>query len=311
MIRPTPNAAARAEAVSPIAAVEADLVAPGFFGDMAALTKARLSTLVLVTTLVGFCMGSGEAFDWFLLCRALFGTALATASAAVLNQVLERKVDRLMRRTRNRPLPAGRMKTTTALGLGILLGVASFIYLMHRVNPLSAWLSLATLIVYVLIYTPMKRRTAWCVTVGAVSGGLPPLIGWAAARGTLDAPAWILFGVLFLWQIPHFLAIAWMYRDEYAQAGFVMLRSNDINGLKTARESLLFSLALALLTLVPLVCGLATPLYGVGALLCDALLLTCAVQFLVERNRPTARRLFFASIIYLPLLLGLMVFTKA
>lgn len=306
----TPPETAAAPVPPAVAPFEADIAPPGILGDMAALTKARLSTLVMVTTLVGFCMGSAGAFDWFLLCRVLFGTALVAASAAVLNQVIERDVDRLMQRTKNRPLPAGRMKAGTALGLGVLLAVAGFIYLMNRVNPLSAALSAATLGVYLSLYTPLKRRTSWCVAIGAVSGGIPPLIGWAAARGSLDVGGWILFGVLFFWQMPHFLAIAWMYRDEYAQAGFVMLRRNDIGGVKTARESLLFSIALALVTLIPVVCGMATALYIAGALACDALLLLCAAQFLVHRDRPTARRLFFASILYLPLLLGLMVATK-
>ena len=301
-----------AASVPPAAATfETEIAPPGILGDLVALTKARLSTLVLVTTFVGFCMGSGETTDWFLLFRALFGTALVAASAAVLNQVMERKVDRLMQRTKARPLPAGRMKTGTALGLGVLLAVAGFIYLLNRVNPLSATLAAATLGVYLLLYTPSKRRTAWCVTVGAISGGIPPLIGWAAATGSLAPAAWILFGVLFLWQMPHFLAIAWMYRDEYAQAGFIMLRRNDIGGVKTARESLLFSVGLTLVTLIPVFCKMATAFYFFGAFVCNGLLLFCAVQFLIHRNRPSARRLFFASIIYLPVLLGLMVMTKA
>lgn len=283
---------------------------PGWMADLMMLTKARLSALVLVTTSVGFCMGSTGAFDWFLLFRVLFGTALVAASASVLNQFIERKVDRLMDRTRHRPLPAGRLQPTTALGLGVLLAVAGFIYLANRVNLLSAGLAVVTLAVYVLLYTPLKRRTAFCVTVGAISGGLPPMIGWAAARSSLDAGAWVLFGVLFLWQTPHFLAIAWMYRDEYAQAGFVMLRRRDIGGLCTARESLLSAIALTVVTLLPVFLGMVSRSYLAGALLCNLALLTCAGQFLLHRDRLTARRLFFGSIIYLPLILGLMVFGK-
>ena len=285
--------------------------ASNWLGDFMMLTKARLSSLVLVTTFVGFCMGSRGAIDWFLLFRVLFGTAFVAASAAVLNQVIERRVDRLMARTKHRPLPAGRMKTSTALGLGSLLAVAGFIYLLNRVNPLVATLAALTLVVYLLFYTPLKRRTAWCVTVGAISGAIPPMIGWSAARPSLDAGAWILFSVLFFWQMPHFLSIAWMYRDEYAQAGFVMVRRNDIGGQKTARESLLFTLALTLVTVLPVAWKMASPAYLAGALLCNALLLGCAAQFLIHRNRDCARRLFFASILYLPLLLGLMVLTKA
>ena len=295
------------DAALPIPAIHA----PGMAGDLMMLAKARLSTLVLVTTSVGFCMGSVGDFDWFLLLRVLFGTAMVAGSAAVLNQFIERKVDRLMDRTKDRPLPAGRMQPTTALGLGVLLAVAGFIYLMDRVNTPAALLAAATLAVYLLFYTPLKRRTSFCVTVGAISGGLPPMIGWAAARGSVDAGAWILFGVLFFWQMPHFLAIAWMYRDEYAQAGFVMLSRCDIDGLCTARKSLLSTIALTLVTLLPISLKMVTPWYLAGALVCDAALLFCAVLFLLHRDRPSARRLFFASISYLPLLLGLMVFAKA
>ncbi len=297
--------------VAPALAVAPEVViTPGLFGDLLILTKARLSILVLVTTTVGFCMGESSALDWFLLFRVLFGTALVAGSAAILNQYMERKVDRLMDRTRQRPLPAGRMQPSTALALGVLLAVAGFIYLLNRVNLPAAALAAATLGVYLLFYTPLKRRTAFCVTVGAISGGLPPMIGWAAARSSLDAGAWVLCGVLFFWQMPHFLAIAWMYRDEYAQAGFVMLRRRDIGGLCTARESLLSSIALTVVTLLPYFLKMVSAIYLPGAILCDSLLIACAVQFLLHRNRASARRLFFASIIYLPLLLGLMVATK-
>jgi protoheme IX farnesyltransferase len=307
-IPPEITVAAAAAASAPI---EVEIETPGWFGDFMVLTKARLSALVMVTTCVGFCLGSGEAFDWFLLFRVLFGTAFVTASAAILNQVIERKVDRLMARTKNRPLPSGRMRTGTALGLGVLLAVAGFIYLFDRVNSLAAYLSALTLGVYVLLYTPLKRRTAWCVAIGGISGAIPPLIGWAGAQNSLDAGAWILFGVLFCWQMPHFLSIAWMYRDEYAQAGFFMLRCNDIGGQKTARESLLYTLALVVITFLPVLWKMASPAYLVGAVLCNVVLLACAARFLTHRDRASARRLFFASIIYLPLLLGLMVCTKA
>ena len=203
------------------------------------------------------------------------------------------------------------MRTSTALGLGVLLAVAGLIYLTLRVNVLCASLAALTLGVYLLFYTPLKRRTSWCVAIGAISGAIPPMIGWAAARQSLDAGAWILFGVLFFWQMPHFLAIAWMYRDEYAQAGFVMLRRNDIGGLKTARESFLAALALSAITALPVIFKIATAGYLAAAAFCDAFLLLCAIHFLIHRNRASARRLFFASIIYLPLLLGLLVLGRA
>jgi protoheme IX farnesyltransferase len=299
----------REEAIAAPLPIPVPIEAPGFVADLMTLTKARLSTLVLVTTFVGFCMGA-EELDWFLLLRTLFGTTLVAAAAAVLNQFAETKVDRLMDRTKDRPLPAGRMERSTALALGVLLAVAGIIYLANRVNPLAAILALATLGIYILLYTPLKRRTSFCVTVGAVSGAIPPMIGWAAAHGTLAPGAWILFGILFLWQMPHFLAIAWMYRDEYAQAGFFMLRRNDIGGLKTARESLLFTFALVGVSVLPAAVGIVRPIYLGGTLIFGTVLFACAMQFLTDRTKPTARRLFFASILYLPLLLGLMVLTK-
>lgn len=303
----TASAVAAPPVELPVEPVE---VSPGWFGDLMMITKARLSLLVLVTTSVGFGLASGPSIDWFLLFRVLFGTALVAASAAVLNQFIERRVDRLMNRTRHRPLPAGRMRSGTALGLGVLLAVAGSIYLLNRVNPLAAALAGLTLVVYLLFYTPLKRRSAWCVSVGAVSGAIPPMIGWAAARPSLDAGAWILFGVLFFWQMPHFLAIAWMYRDEYAQAGFFMLRPHDLGGLKTARESLLAAFALAAVSFLPVALGLAGLFYLAGAAIFNLLLIICAVQFLIHRSRASARRLFFASILYLPILLGLMVLNR-
>jgi protoheme IX farnesyltransferase len=279
--------------------------------DVMMLTKARLSTFVLITTFVGFLMASGNDIDWFLLFRTLFGTAFVAASAAVLNQFMERHVDRLMPRTRNRPLPSGRMQPETALGLGVLLAAAGLVYLTLRVNSLAASLAGATLGIYLFCYTPMKRRSPWCVSIGAISGAIPPMIGWVGARPSLNAGAWILFGILFFWQMPHFLAIAWMYRDEYAQAGFVMLRRKDIDGVKTALEAVVTAILLLAVTLLPAFMKLALPFYGVTALICNLLVCWCAVRFFMDRSRANARRMFFASIFYLPVLLALLVFCKA
>lgn len=275
-------------------------------GDLMMLTKARLTMLVLMTTAMGFGFGSSRGMDWFLFFRVMFGTAFVAASASVFNQFFERNVDRLMRRTKDRPLPAGRMAPATALGLAMLLGVAGLIYLLNRVSPLCGELAAGTLITYVAVYTPLKRKSAWCVTVGAISGAIPPVIGWAAATGGLGAGAWILFGILFFWQMPHFLALAWMYRDEYAQAGFHMLRRRDIAGIKAATESLVCAVALTVVTLLPAFLGLAHPLYVVAAVACDGWLLACAVLFLSGRSRSSARRLFMASILYLPLVMALL-----
>ncbi len=283
----------------------------GWLGDLMVLTKARLSLLVIITTFVGFCTASGARFDWLLLFHAVFGTTLAAFSAAVLNQFIEIKVDRLMERTRHRPLPAGRMQRGTALALGVGLGVTGVAWLWIFANPLSAVLAAATIFIYLALYTPLKRRTALCTIVGAVSGAIPPMIGWTAVQPSLGLGAWVLFGILFTWQMPHFLAIAWMYRDEYAQAGFVMIQRDDPTGAATAMQSLLYTFALIIITLVPFHAGMNNSIYLGGALLLDGVMLLYAVQFLVDRNRASARRLFFASILYLPVILGLMVFTKA
>jgi len=285
----------------------------GLANDLLTLTKARLSLLVVITTFVGFCMASGPHLDWVLLLHTIGGTTLAAAAAAALNQWMESHVDRLMERTRHRPLPAGRMKPHNALWFGVLLGAAGVVWLALTAGTLSAALAAATIIIYLLLYTPLKRRTAWCTIVGAISGAIPPVIGWTAAQPSqndLGAGAWILFGILFTWQMPHFLAIAWMYRDEYAQAGFVMLKRADRSGSTTALISLLFTLALCVIAFVPFITGLASPVYGAIAALLNLAMLWFAGRFIVDRSRNTARSLFFASILFLPLLLGTMVFTK-
>ncbi|RYD76906.1 MAG: protoheme IX farnesyltransferase, partial [Verrucomicrobiaceae bacterium] len=217
----------------------------------------------------------------------------------------------LMERTKNRPLPGGRMKSGTALLFGIGMTIAGVAYLWILANPMSAYLAAATVVIYIAFYTPLKRRTAFCTIVGAVSGAIPPVIGWTAARPSLDLGAWVLFGILFTWQMPHFLAIAWMYRDEYAQAGFVMLKRDDRTGSATAIQSLAFTVALAAVSVVPFFSGSNGVVYLIGALVLNGVMLVFAMQFLVQRTRISARRLFFASIIFLPILLGLMVLTKA
>ena len=303
MSRATPDAAAL-EAVP-------DLAEPGLLTDLMTLTKARLSLLVIITTFVGFCMASGAHLDWLQLFHAVGGTTLAAAAAAVLNQRIETKVDRLMERTRHRPLPAGRMQPATALVLGIALGTAGTVWLWFTTTAMAAYLAAATILIYIAFYTPLKRRTSLCTIVGAVSGAIPPVIGWTAVRPSFDLGAWVLFGILFTWQMPHFLAIAWMYRDEYSQAGFVMVRRDDLTGTHTAGQSLLYTLALLVITAVPFFANLNSSLYLVFALLLDSVMLICALRFLFDRTRPIARQLFFASIFYLPLILGLMIFTKA
>ncbi len=282
---------------------------PGILADLLDLTKARLNLLVLITTFVGYWMGASQ-IDWLRLAQAMLGTALCAASAAAFNQLWEVKVDALMARTADRPIVAGRMKRGAAFWIALALGVAGSTWLALAVNTLSATLAASTIVIYILLYTPLKRRTAWCTVIGAVSGAIPPVVGWAAANPRLSLGAWVLFAVLFTWQMPHFLAIAWMHRDQYRGAGLVMLKRDDQTGIATAATSFVFTLLLTAATLVPFNAGTAGGTYLGGALLINSIFFLAALNFFADRSRPVARRLFFASIIYLPLVLGLMVLSK-
>ena len=284
---------------------------PGILADLLDLTKARLNLLVLITTFVGYWMGAPGEIHFLRLLQAMLGTALCAASAAAFNQLWEVKVDALMARTASRPIVAGRMKKGAAFFIAIALGVIGSAWLWLAVNALSAVLAASTIVIYVLIYTPLKRVSAWCTIVGAVSGAIPPLVGWVAAGPNSWLGGWVLFGILFTWQMPHFLAIAWMYRDQYRAAGLVMLKRDDNTGFPTAATSFIFTLLLTAVTMVPFNAGQAGSNYLGGALLINSLFFLAALNFWADRSRPVARRLFFASIIYLPLILGLMVFTKA
>ena len=279
-------------------------------GDFATLTKARLSLLVVFTTAIGFFVGAKGDVVWVDLLSAIFGTSLAAASASALNQWMESDVDQLMERTKMRPLAAGRWARSSGLWVGVILGTLGIGMLWFMLPRLAPVFAIATIGVYLLLYTPLKRRSAWCVLVGAVSGALPPVIGWAATGSQEVWTAWVLFGVLFCWQVSHFLPIAWMYRDEYRDAGFVMLKSDDEDGIATASQSLVFALFLAAVTLVPLLHGQTSMLYRLGTILLNVVFCGTAVVFLIERSRVSARRLFFTSIIYLPLFLGLFAFTR-
>lgn len=278
--------------------------------DLMVLTKARLSLMVMITTFIGSCMASGERIQWLLLLNTLLGTAFSAGGSQALNQVIEAEVDQFMARTRNRPLPAGRMRRTNAAVLGFVLCLLGVFYLAATVNALTAYLSAATIIIYLLLYTPLKRRSAFCIAVGAVAGAIPPVIGWTAVRQSLDAGAWILFAILFCWQMPHFLAIAWMYHQEYARAGFVMLRRDDTEGRRAAAESFVFSLALLLASIAPVFFQLVSRWYLFAALICNLPMILLAGRFLMTRSKADARNLFLASLLFLPLLLGLMVCGK-
>ena len=275
------------------------------------LFKARLTLLVLLTTLVGFYIGTRGSFDYWLMANTVLGTALVASGASALNQLWERKYDARMRRTQDRPLPSGRLQPQTVQALGCILSVLGLLYLALTVNLLTSLIGATSLCAYLFLYTPLKRVTWLNTAVGAVPGGLPPLMGWTAARGHLSPEGWALFGILALWQIPHFMAIAWIYRDEYAKAGFQMLPVVDPDGRRTGRQSVTHALALLLVSLWPFVLRLVGPVYLVGALLLGVGFCWCALQFSRELTVSRARQLFYASILYLPLLLALMVLDKA
>jgi protoheme IX farnesyltransferase len=274
------------------------------------LVKTRLTTLVLLTTLVGFYLGWQGAMNWLLMFHVLFGTALVASGASALNQLLEREHDAKMRRTQDRPLPSGRLQPTTVAIFGGVSSVAGLIYLALAVNLLTSVLGAVTLISYLFIYTPLKRVTWTNTLVGAIPGALPPLMGWTAARNELTGEGWALFAILAFWQLPHFFAIAWMYRDEYAKAGFVMLPNIDAEGRRTAQQSVFCTVALLLASLCPFAFGMSGKIYLVSAIILGAAFLFCAIQFARQMTLARAKQFFFASIIYLPLLLAAMVWDK-
>jgi len=274
------------------------------------LFKLRLTVLVLLTTLVGFYLGSRGPVSWVLMFHTLFGTALLASGASALNQLIEREHDAKMRRTQDRPLPSGRLTPDSVLIIGSVCGIIGMIYLALAVNLVTAALGAATLASYVFIYTPLKRITTLNTVIGAIPGALPPLMGWTASCGEISGDGWSLFAILCFWQLPHFLAIAWMYKDEYAKAGFVMLPVIDQSGERTGRQALCHTLGLLPISLCPFVFHMVGPIYLVGALILGISFVWFAFQFSRQLTLQRARRLFFASIIYLPLLLSLMVIDK-
>jgi protoheme IX farnesyltransferase len=274
--------------------------------DYVALTKPRLNFLVVLTSAAGYYLGTVRP-GTMAMAQAVAGTALVAGGAAVLNQVYERKTDALMRRTRLRPLPDGRVTSADAAIFGSLLALAGLILLALGANRTAAFLALLTLVIYLVVYTPMKRHSSLATLVGAVPGALPPLIGWTAAHGAITAGGWSLFAILFLWQIPHFMAIAWLYRDDYRTAGFPMLPVVEPDGRRTGRQALLYAAALVPFSLAPSYVGVSGPMYFRIALVLSVALLALAARFSVQRTENAARWLFFGSITYLPLLLVAMV----
>jgi protoheme IX farnesyltransferase len=274
------------------------------------LFKARLTMLVLLTTAVGFYLGSSSPADLTLFAHTLLGTGLLAAGAAALNQLIEREHDAKMRRTENRPLPAGRLRPVSVLLAGGIAAAVGMLWLAWNVNKLTALLGVATLGSYLFVYTPLKRFTTLNTVIGAVPGALPPLMGWTAATDAVNIQGWALFAILFLWQLPHFYAIAWIYREDYARAGYVMLPVVDTEGRRTGSQAVSHTLGLLAMSLTPVVFGLCGAVYLVVSLVLGVIFLLCAIGFARQLTTSSARRLFFASIIYLPFLLLAMVFDK-
>lgn len=279
--------------------------------DFVELTKPRIAALVLITTVVGYVFAGPIHPGLAGLLHAVVGTALAAGGANALNQLLERDLDARMARTAGRVLPSGRLAPREAGWFGLACSVAGVVYLAIFVNPLSAGVAAATVLTYVGVYTPLKRRTPWCTVVGAIPGALPPVIGWAAARNSLGLGALLLFAILFVWQIPHFWAIAWIFRDDYRRAGFPMLPVIDADGRRTGPQVVWLSALLALVSLLPALSGMAGPVYVVGATLAGAAFVAFGVRFARALSHATARALMLFSIAYLPLLLGLLLLGSA
>ena len=277
------------------------------YADFLTLTKPRLNFLVLLTTLAAYSLGSRPTSTIMELLHTLLGTALVAGGASALNQVWERDTDRLMRRTRRRPMPDLRLTPRAATIFGLALTVVGAVELGVFVNTLSSIVALLTSASYVLFYTPLKVRTSLSTVAGALPGALPAVIGWTAATNTLSIEAWVLFAIVFMWQMPHFLAIAWMYRDEYANAGIRLLPVIEPDGRSTGRQAVLYASALLPVSLMPSVVGLAGAWYFAGALTLGVVLMLLAVEFSSTRTVAAARRLFLGSILYLPILWALLV----
>ena len=287
-------------------------VARSRFVAYAELTKPRIALMVLFTVIIGAVLASGGRVDLLLLVHAVLGTTLVAAGASALNMYVERRADARMRRTENRPLPAGRLHPLEVLAFGCGLGLTGVVYLALTLQrPWAALLAAATFISYVCVYTPLKRRTPLNTLIGAVPGALPPLIGWTAIRGSLDPEALALFFIIFLWQVPHFLAIAWIYREDYARARLRMRPVMDPEGTRTARQMLTYCLALIPVSLAPAVLGGAGLFYVGGALLMGACFTGRAIGFARDRSVARARRVLRGSLLYLPALFALLVLDGA
>ncbi len=275
--------------------------------DYLELSKARIVLMVVITTAAGFVVAGPSSFDFLLLFHTLIGTAFVAGGTNALNQYMERHLDALMARTRRRPLPDGRITERAALAFSVFISVFGVTYLAVLANPLAAFLALTTLVTYLFVYTPLKRKTTLCTLIGSAPGAIPPMVGWAAAVGHLDPGAWVMFGVLFLWQMPHFLAIGWIYRKDYAKAGFTMLAIGDPEGDATARQAVFYSSLLIPVSLAGLFAGIGGAVYAVAATAASLAFVAAAVSFLKSREPKAAKVLFHVSNLYLLVMMALMV----
>lgn len=278
----------------------------GGAADWMELTKPRITLMVLLTAGIGILLATTERPPLPVVVVTLLGTWLVAAGSSALNHALEHQLDALMERTANRPVAAGRMRAKAAVAFGLLLGCGGLLLLAWRVNWVTALLGLVAFLGYVVVYTPLKIKSSLSTVVGAVPGAIPPMMGWTAMTGELDAGAWALFGVLFLWQMPHFLAIAWMCRDDYARAGFPMLPVVQPDGRSTAAQMVLYSVALIPVSVAPVMLGLAGRGYLVGALALGMVYTGFSVGFARDRSDGAARRVLLASVLYLPAVLGVL-----
>jgi protoheme IX farnesyltransferase len=295
------------DSIETSAAVTSEASRPALY---LALTKPDVSFLVVMTTVAGYALGTHGPLDWMKMAHTVFGTTLIAAGTSALNHYFERDTDALMRRTSSRPLPSGQMKPGEAFLFGMTLITIGTLYLALATNALATFLGILTSILYLCIYTPLKRKTTRATLIGAIPGAVPPLIGWAAARGTLSLDAWILFAILFLWQFPHFDAIAWVYREDYARAGIKMLPTVDREGKRTFREILVTAALLVPVGMLPTLTGLAGPHYFFGALVVGIMLVEVCLWAAASKTNIRSKWLMHATVLHLPVLLGLLIYDK-
>lgn len=285
-------------------------LSPSMVSDLIEVTKPRITFLILIATFVSYFLAVSDNFSWIILFNTLFGTALTSSGTAALNMFMERKHDAQMKRTQNRPLPTGRIEPSVVLLFGGFISITGIVYLYFTVNMLTSVLAFLTWSGYLFIYTPMKRLTSLNTVIGAIPGALPALGGWAAASNSLDAGAWILFAIMFFWQFPHFLAIAWLYREDYARGGYAMLSKMNDDGVFLSRQMVLYTIGLLVVSLMPSVLGISGLVYFISALILSSIFIIAAIRFSLKRSEEYARKVLYFSFIYPLLLWAILIFDK-